>query len=292
MKEEQYTIKDLEKLSGIKAHTIRMWEKRYALLEPNRTDTNIRYYNGNDLKKLLNISILNKNGIKISHIAKYTAEIISAKVIELTSRSSDVEDQIQSFTMAMFNLDQTKFEKLLAVSYINRGFENTFNDIIFPFLRKIGLLWQTGTINSVHEHFAANIIKHKLIVAIDNLSVNYNNDSKKYVLFLPEDEQHEIGLLYTYYTLKKNRHKVMYLGCSVPFSALSEINVIYHSHYIVLAFMAIHSSTKIFEYLKNLSEKFTNQQILVFGINNNVPGINTLNNIKPVNKTIEVLPKH
>jgi len=169
MQEEHYNIKDLEKLSGIKAHTIRIWEKRYALLEPQRTDTNIRYYTSNDLKKLLNISLLNKNGIKISRIAEFTENELNEKVIELTSRNSDVEDQIQSLIMSMFYLNTQKFEKLLTISYINRGFESTFSDILLPFLIKVGFLWQTGTITAAQEHFASNIIRQKILVAIDGL---------------------------------------------------------------------------------------------------------------------------
>lgn len=265
MREEKYNIKDLEKLSGIKAHTIRIWEKRYALLEPKRTDTNIRYYTANDLKKLLNISTLNKNGIKISRISELSIEELNEKVIELTSRNSDTEDQIQALIMAMFYLNTAKFEKLLTISYINRGFESTFTDIITPFLIKIGFLWQTGTITPAQEHFASNIIRQKLTVAIDGLLPSPNNKSKKFLLFLPENEFHEIGLLYAYYNLKKNNQLVTYFGTSVPLASIHEINSTHQSEYIVTSFTSSYSTNKIKEYLDKLSNLFQKQTILIFG---------------------------
>jgi MerR family transcriptional regulator, light-induced transcriptional regulator len=265
MKEEQYNIKDLEKLTGILAHTIRIWEKRYNLLEPRRTLTNIRYYNADDLKKLLNISILNKNGIKISRISEMSDDEITQKVIELTSRNSDVEDHIQSLIMAMFNLDLPRFEKLITISYINRGFENTYTKIIAPFLAKVGLLWQTGTINPAQEHFCANAIKRKLMVAIDGLLANYHNDSQHFVLFLPEDEYHEIGLLFGYYLIKKHHHKVTYLGQSVPLNSIDEINTLHQADYLLLSLTASYTHQKIADYLAVLSTRFASQRILVFG---------------------------
>jgi len=266
MKEEHYNIKDLEKLSGVKAHTIRIWEKRYALLEPKRTDTNIRYYTADDLKKLLNISLLNKNGIKISRISELSIDKLNEKVIELTSRSSDVEDQIQALTMSMFYMNTQKFEKLLTISYINRGFENTFTEIISPFLTKIGFLWQTGTITPAQEHFATNIIRQKILVAIDGLLPNYSEKSKNYVLFLPEDEWHEIGLLYAHYNLKKNNHRVTYLGSSIPLASIDEMNSIHQADFIVTSFTSAYNELKISDYLEKLSLRFESQTVLIFGL--------------------------
>ncbi len=289
MREEQYNIKDLEKLSGIKAHTIRIWEKRYALLEPKRTETNIRYYTAEDLKRLLNISLLNKNGIKISRISEFNNQELNEKVIELTSRNSDVEDQIQALTMSMFYLNTQKFEKLLTISYINRGFENTFSEIITPFLIKVGFLWQTGTITPAQEHFATNIIRQKLLVAIDGLLPNYNDKSKKFVLFLPENEFHELGLLFCYYNLKKNNHHVTYLGSSIPLASIDEINSIHQSDYILTSFTASYSGSKIHDYIKKLSEHFTKQKVLIFGsqienYNDPLP-----KNVKKINNLSEII---
>ncbi len=265
MKTEKYNIKDLEKLTGIKAHTIRIWEKRYKLLDPGRTDTNIRHYTGEDLKKLLNISILNKNGLKISRIAELSEAQISEKVIELTNRNSDVEDQVQALTMAMFHFNLQKFEKLLTVSYINRGFESTYAEIIVPFLAKMGFLWQAGTISPAQEHFAANIIRRKILVAIDGLLASYNEHSKKYILFLPEGEFHEINLLYAYYLLKKENQHVTYLGSSVPFTSIDENNQFHQADFLVCSFTSALNASKIQGYLEQLSKQFNNQTILVMG---------------------------
>jgi len=265
MKEEQFTINDLEKLTGIRAHTIRIWEKRYSLLEPSRTKTNIRYYSTEDLKKLLNISILNKNGIKISRIAELKDEQISEKVIEMTSRNSDLEDQVQSLIMAMFNLNTQKFEKLLTISYINRGFESTYTEIINPFLTKVGFLWQAGTITAAQEHFASNIIRRKIIVAIDGVLASFNDKSKHFVVFLPEDEFHEIGILYSYYLIKKYNHYVTYLGASVPLVSIDEINITHQCNYLLTSFTASYSAAKIKEYLESISTRFNQQTIFVTG---------------------------
>lgn len=265
MQKERYNINDLEKLTGIKAHTIRIWERRYSLLEPKRTETNIRYYTGEDLKRLLNISILNKNGFKISRIAEFREDEINEKVIEFTTRKSDVEDQVMALTMAMFNLDLQKFEKLMTVSYINRGFENTYIDIIIPFLTKIGFLWQTGTISTVHEHFATNIIKRKIVAAIDGILPAYGDKSKNCILFLPENEYHDISLLYSYYILKQKHHHVTYLGASVPFTCLDEINSFHKSDSLIVSFTSSYSTDKIANYLESLSAKFKEQKIVVFG---------------------------
>jgi DNA-binding transcriptional MerR regulator len=289
MKEDNYNINDLEKLTGIKAHTIRIWEKRYNLLEPERTESNIRYYTANDLKRLLNISILNKNGLKISRIAELKPDEISEKVIELTTRSGDVEDQVQALIMAMFHLNLPRFEKLLTVLYINRGFENAYTDIISPFLTKVGFLWQTGTISPVQEHFAASIIKRKMSVAIDGLLASYNEKSKNYILFLPEGEQHEISLLFAYYLLKKNNQNVTYLGASVPFTGIDEINTFHKSEFLVTSFTSAYSLNRVKDYIELVSNRFANQTIIVYGpqmelYNNTLP-----NNVKKVSSIKEFI---
>ncbi len=265
MKEEYYNINDLEKLTGIKAHTIRIWEKRYNLLEPKRTNTNIRYYTAGDLKKLLNISILNKNNYKISRIAEFNETEISEKVIELTTRNSNVEDQIQALIMATFNFNTQKFEKILTISYINRGFEFTYIEIIAPFLTKLGFLWQAGTISPVQKHFASCIIRRKILVTIDGLLASYNENSKKYILFLPEGEYHEINLLYAYYLLKKHNHYTTYLGSSVSLAYIDEINLFHNADYLITSFTSVYSNDIIKDYLERISDKFQQQKIVIFG---------------------------
>jgi len=278
MQKDTYTINDLERITGIKAHTIRIWEKRYNLLEPKRTKTNIRYYTSDDLRKLLNIVTLNKNGLKISFIARLKDDEISEKVIEYTTRKSDVEDQVQALTMAMFNLDIMKIEKLISVSFINRGFENTYTDIIKPFIEKIRLLWQTGTISIVQLNFAQNVIKQKLFTAIDGILPVYKDKSKRCVLFLPERETDELDLLYVYYLLKKNHYYVTYLGCSIDFESLTEINAFHSADFLICSISNSFTIKQFADYINRLSTTFVNQKILLFGLQ-----IDSFENILPEN---------
>ncbi|MFW5979061.1 MAG: MerR family transcriptional regulator, partial [Bacteroidia bacterium] len=211
-----YSIRELEKLSGIKAHTIRIWEKRYKIIQPKRTGTNIRYYSNNDLKKLLNITILNRQGWKISDIAKLSDEELNRKVKDFSYDSKDTESQIEKLVIAMVDLDEVKFDQILSNAIMHDGFEQTIINLIFPFFKKIGLLWQTGSINPAQEHFVSNLFRQKLMVAIDNLKIPDRKDAKKFILFLPEKEFHELGLLFYSYLIKKSGHSVIYLGSSVP----------------------------------------------------------------------------
>ncbi|MEX0883706.1 MAG: MerR family transcriptional regulator, partial [Cyclobacteriaceae bacterium] len=201
-----YSIKDLEQLSGIKAHTLRIWEQRYKILKPKRTETNIRYYDDDDLKLILNVALLNDNGFKISKIAKLNMEDIKSEILKLTERSFKFDDQIHALIIAMVELDEERFEKIISTNILKIGFELTMINIIYPFLSKIGILWQTGSIHPGQEHFISNLVRQKLIVAIDGQM--YTGGGKKFLLFLPEGELHEISLLFSSYLLKSNGHKV------------------------------------------------------------------------------------
>lgn len=215
-----YSIKDLETLSGVKAHTIRIWEQRYNLLSPKRTDTNIRFYQDNDLKKLLNISLLNKNGVKISHIAEMNDDEILKKSLELTEIDGVPNAMLESLMHAMLEFDEIRFEKTLNQAIMKLGFENTFLDILLPFLQRIGTLWLSGVVNPAQEHFMSNLIKRKLYVAIDNRYVDKNESSKHFVIFLPEGENHELIPLFIEYILRTKNIHVTNLGPSLPLDAL------------------------------------------------------------------------
>ena len=210
-----FTIKDLENLSGIKAHTIRIWEQRYSFLKPQRTETNIRYYSNEELKAILNISLLNKYGFKISHIGRMCNEEIRDKIMTLSDGKAVQERIVNELIQEMVDLDMEKFEKILADYISNRGIEKAVIHIIFPFLEKIGILWQTGHINPAQEHLVSNIIRQKLIVGIETTSSRISLD-KTFLLFLPEAEHHELGLLFMYYILKSRGAKTIYLGTNVP----------------------------------------------------------------------------
>ncbi len=220
-----YSIKDLEKISGIKAHTIRIWERRYGIVVPQRTQTNIRLYSDTDLKRLLNIAILNKNGFKISRIANLEDEVLKERVLDLCIDTRKADNQIESIMIAMLELNEHKFNSVLTHSIMKRGFESTVEEILFPFLDRIGILWQAGSISPAQEHFISNLIRQKLIVAIDNEMEN-NEIDKLIVFFLVEGEVHELGLLFYSLIARKEGYHVLYLGGSVPLEDLVKVNQI------------------------------------------------------------------
>lgn len=260
-----YSIKDLENFTGIKAHTIRIWEKRYNVVEPKRTDTNIRFYDDEDLKKLLNVSILNRHGYKISSIANFTDQAICDKVLDLAQTKNDAESQIESMVLAMIDLDENKFDKIFNTAVLNYGFEETIMRLMYPFFRKIGLLWQIGTINPAQEHFISNLLRQKLIVAIDGIVGNISMKSKSFLLYLPEGEYHELGLLFYQYLLKKQNHKVYYLGESVPMGAVIETAKLKKFDALLTAMVTSRTVDEIQEYFKLLSDNFKDSTVYLTG---------------------------
>lgn len=217
-----FTIKDLENLSGIKAHTIRIWEQRYNFLKPQRTDTNIRYYSNEELKKLLNVSLLNKYGFKLCHIDQMQPDEICSKVLSLQKEGAVQERVVNELVKDMIDIETDKFESTLTKYIQLNGIEKAITEIVFPFLEKIGILWQTGHIMPAQEHFVSNIVRQKLIVAIDSV-IPENKPKKTVLLFLPEGEHHELGLLFLYYLLKRHGAKVIYLGANVPMNDVENV---------------------------------------------------------------------
>lgn len=214
---QNFSIKDLEHLSGIKAHTIRIWEKRYNILTPDRTDTNIRTYDLSNLQKILNVTFLNGHGYKISRIAKLSNEEIGEMVKDVAASSSEKSRAINSFKVAMINFDQVLFNKTYNKLLENKTFREIFHHIFLPLLEEVGLLWQIDTINPVHEHFIVGLIKQKLYLNIALLDNSKNDTSDElYVLFLPENEIHDLGILFINYELNYHKRKTIYLGPSMP----------------------------------------------------------------------------
>jgi DNA-binding transcriptional MerR regulator len=210
-----YTIKDLEQISGIKAHTIRIWEQRYHFLQPQRTETNIRSYSAEELKVILNVSLLNKYGFKISHIDKMSQSEIEDKIIGLNQMDAEKERVVNALIKDMVSLDMVSFERQLDNYIAQKGIEKTITNIIFSFLERVGVLWITNHINPAQEHLASNIIRQKIILGIERLPRNMAAP-KLIVLFMPEGEYHEIGLLFVQYLLKLRGYHVDYLGANVP----------------------------------------------------------------------------
>lgn len=217
-----YKIKEIEVLTGIKAHTLRIWEKRYALLTPSRTDTKIRTYSDDDLKALLNISVLYEKGWKISKIAALSKNEIRELVQKETKTVSNSNTNVNLLIQSLINNNSYEFERTLSMAIKNDGFYKAYLESVLPFLDRIGILWTTGSINVSQEHFASNLIRQKLISAIDSLDTAKTNEVE-YILFTPEGEPHEMSLLFYHYMLKKKGNSLIYLGISVPESDLHNI---------------------------------------------------------------------
>lgn len=260
-----YSIKDLEHLSGIKAHTLRMWEQRYHFIKPKRTDTNIRYYDDYDLRLILNIALLKDNGYKISKIAEMSQEERQREVMRLTERNQKFPEQIHALTLAMIDLDEDRFEKIMATNILKLGFESTMINIIYPFLSKIGVLWQTGSINPAQEHFVSNLIRQKLIVAIDGQFTHPGERAPKYLLFLPEGELHELSLLFSCYLIKSRKNKVIYLGQSLPFADLESVYKLHQPEYILTVITTTPNQRNIQDYVNKLAASFPLSTILLSG---------------------------
>ena len=219
-----YKIRDLEILSGIKAHTIRMWEKRYGLLNPKRTDTQIRTYSDEELLLLLNISLLYKKGYKISHIAQMTTEqlIETSKSIQESGFENSAVEQL---IVSVIQLDEQLFQQIFRELVLKNSLSTLFSDLIIPFLQRIGIMWVVGTITPAQEHFISNLIRQKIIAATDALPVP-DSSKKRIILYLPENEWHEISLLVYHYHLRHQGFHSIYLGQSLPFDAL--LKTIHH----------------------------------------------------------------
>lgn len=260
-----YSIKDLERITGVKAHTIRIWEKRYGVVHPMRTDSNIRYYCDDDLRKLMNISILLRHGYKISRLAEFDHDELNKRIQEISFIQNGHESQIERMVVAMIELDEEKFDKILKSLIIKDGFENTIFDVLYPFFERIGVLWQTGTINPAQEHFISNLVKQKIYVAIDGVQGRVKENAKKFVLFLPEWEMHELGLLIYNYMLKSRGHKVVYLGQNVPYEDVIQIQEAHKPEYLFTSFVNAVSPEKLESYLQDLSKESSAEKILVTG---------------------------
>ena len=263
----KYSIKDLEHLSGIKAHTIRVWEQRYNLIHPKRTPTNIRYYESADLKLILNIARLRDHGFKISKIAAMSKEEINNQTREIDREdATGAENYLHALTTAMIDLDEELFEHTLSTCILQLGLESTMYDIIHPFLLQIGYLWQTDAINPAQEHFISCLLRQKLIVAIDGQKPNIGANSKRFMLFLPEGELHEITLLFSCYTLKKYGNQVIYLGQNLPFDDIGVAYQIYRPDYLLSISTTFPKQNKMQQYLNRLGKEFPDTTVLLSGI--------------------------
>ena len=253
----RYSIKDLENLSGIKAHTIRIWEQRYGVINPKRTKTNIRYYDSEDLKLILNIARLKDHGHKISKIAGMRKEEMHRLVMELSAEESkDFQNYLHNLTTSMIDLDEALFERTLSTSILQLGFESSMQNVIYPFLIRIGFLWQAEAIHPAQEHFITCLIRQKLIVAIDGQKFHDGLGVRKFMLFLPESEMHEINLLFAHYLLKKYGNQVIYLGQNLPFKDLQMAYKLHKPDYILTSITSAPKRKLLPAYVEKLAETF------------------------------------
>jgi MerR family transcriptional regulator, light-induced transcriptional regulator len=259
-----FTIRDLENLSGIKAHTIRIWEKRYDFLKPGRSQTNIRYYGSEELKTLLNYALLNKHGYKISAIADMSPALIAEKILTLTSFEAKHERMINALLNAMVEMEAISFEKVIDDYIIELGIEDTVNHLLFPFLQKIGILWMTSHIRVAQEHLVSNIIRQKLIKGIEDINTGSRNENTV-VLFLPDGEYHELGLLYVYYLLKIKGTNIIYLGADVPVEELEYVCKIKRPRYLYTHLTSLPSRFNFDKYLSSITGRIGGTMLLISG---------------------------
>jgi MerR family transcriptional regulator, light-induced transcriptional regulator len=259
-----FTIKDLENLSGIKAHTIRIWEQRYNFLKPNRTGTNIRYYCNQELKMILNVSLLNKYGYKISHIDRMNEQELRNKILLLTGNEAQQERVVNELITHMIDLNIDQFELLLDKCILVKGIDKTIKEIIFPFLHRIGILWMTNHIHPAQEHLVSNIIRRKLIVGIEG-AMTHRQIGKLVLLFLPEGEHHELGLLYVYYLLRSHGAKVLYLGPNMPLKDIEFVCKFKNPDYLYTHLTCIAGSFNFEKFLTQLTQQIPGFPLIVSG---------------------------
>lgn len=261
-----YSLLELVKLTGIQAATIRVWERRYNILKPHRTQTNRRFYDDDDLRRLLNITTLYRNGVKISKIAAFSPTEIEDEVKNLTKDFITYDTSIDSMIVAMISYNKNAVNEILLRSIINKGFEDTFIGLVFPFLIRVGVLWQTGNLNTGAEHFISNIFRSKLISAIDSLISVDNRENKRVIMYLPENELHELSLLFYEYLIIKMGYEVIYLGQSTPIDSVIEVTEKWHTDVLVTGLISNVHFALTENYLNSLSTIFSKQKILVAGL--------------------------
>ena len=262
----KYSISDLAKLSGIKPHTLRIWEQRYGILKPKRTDTKIRFYTDEDVKHVMNISLLNRNGIKISKIAELCSSEISGRVCEIENVCCTHQMTMDQLIKCMVTFDELLFEKILNAAIIQHGFKTVMLDIVYPFLEKIGILWVTGSVTPAQEHFICNLIRQKLIVAIDGQVTNVTNRSKRILMFLPQYEMHELSLLFFAFLFKTRNHQIIYLGANLPFKDVQSVIDAYKPNYVFTVLTACMHIKQTVEVLNKVSEANKNITFAIGGV--------------------------
>lgn len=277
-----YSIKELENFSGIKAHTIRIWEKRYDLLNPSRTNTNIRLYDSFQLRKLLNVAILLQKGYKISKISRLHDDEIFQQVENYLSETLEStaahEPLIEGLVIAAVDFDENRFEKIFSTYVLRYGLKDTMVNLIYPFMHRIGMLWGVNKVNPAQEHFVSNLIRQKLFVAIDG-SNQADHSDRNVLLFLPSNHFHELGLLFANYLLRQQGCEVCYLGTDVPLESLSHAIQLYQPSHIFTFLISSHSNSQTENYIQYLLEKHSSSQLCIAGNEHYLEQLNLPKNV-------------
>ncbi len=278
----RFSISDIESITGIKAHTIRVWEQRYQIVETKRTETNIRYYDDRDLCRFLNISTLIDNGYKISEVALMSSDEITTAVSTLAKDYQNTCLHVNALSNATLNFDERSFHATLKFCIANKGVNKTMVDTIFPFMRKLGIMWQTGVASPAHEHFASDLVKRQLICAIGALKNDSKNYRHKFMLFLPELETHEVGLLFAHYLLAAAGNHVLYLGQNIPYEDLRGAAGSYEPDYCLTSLTSILIDNDINKVINRIFDNLGDRKLLVSGPMVKADNVNYHSNLIPL----------
>lgn len=288
-----FSIKDLENLSGIKAHTIRIWEKRYNILEPMRSETNIRFYDIKNLQKLLSIVLLHNYGYKISKISTLSSDEFNKLANDIISEKSAKNHAISTFKIAMMNFDQTLFFNTYNKLLSEKSFKEVFYSVFIPLMQELGYLWQTDTISPAHEHFITYLIKQKLLINTEKVqTLTPTKDDKVFVLFLPSNEIHELGIMYLNYEILLNGYQTIYLGESIPIDSLLDLKSAFEKITFVSYFTVEPNQEILEDYIDEMHEKLIknsdNEMLLLGRMTAEIKDKNKYNNIHIYNSIEEL----
>jgi len=293
---EKYQINDLERLTGIKAHTIRIWEKRYNLIEPHRTTTNIRYYDDSQLKKILNVSTLLENGYKISKVAVLSDDEVNKKIqgIQIQSPSNLANNAyISDLIIAMLSYDEAGFEKIFSAVVLRYGLYDAMLNVIYPFLAKTGILWISNKAMPSQEHFASSLIRRKLQAAIDGLAAHTKTE-KTFLLYLPDDEWHELSLVFSDYLIRKSGYKTIYLGQNVPAKNLDELVLKIKPTHALTFNISRKKPTDIQNHMSAIKKHSKHMTFLIggnLGVMNEINQVKNVVSLKQPNDLLDILTK-
>lgn len=278
-----YSIRDLERLTGIKAHTIRIWEQRYRLIVPHRTDTNIRFYTDEELRLLFNIALLNRHGYKISKLAGMPHEKVAELVSEISENNNSQNAQIDAMTLSMIDMDEVSFDRIFSSYVWENGFERTMLELVYPFLDKLNMLWLTNSVSPAHEKFIANLIRRKLMSAIDKEPIGVQEDAQTFVLYTPEGESQELTLLFMQYLLRARHQRVVYLGANTSLSELRDVSHTLNPDYIFSILQDPLPRQSIQSYVDNASKSVNGSELLLTGAQLFLNPVKLPENVKVLN---------